>query len=359
MPIGYQAFAGTSTASRMAASVTALLISAAKQAGVPYDPARVRDALRATAWFVPGLEAYRQGAGLVRVPAAWERLRYTADGPVEEIRVRGPVRTALSGFLDPAHEGFGIHEQEGWSPGARGERTLHLTRTSGPPHPLTYALRWSGDTLSFSSPDSVTLALGETMAVPVAIRTDSAGMHSAIQSLHRPGVPGSVHQAMNAVVAARPFLAGSEFQVEVGSTIDRPGQRLEYLAIEPGTGSLRFDLETDAGVERALVTYSPTGSFGWPLHTRAHDHWLRTYAEPEPGSWELIVRDVWRDSWGPDTTQTGVVPPTPFTLRASIRDVALEVAGTAPLTVRATNRLAPFTGALAGGPLASTRRVAR
>jgi dipeptidyl aminopeptidase/acylaminoacyl peptidase len=359
MPIGYQAFAGTSTASPMAASAAALLISAAKQTGVAYDPARIRDALRSTAWFVPGLDAYRQGVGLIHVPAAWDRLRHTAGGPVEEIQVSGPVRTALSGFLDPAHEGFGIHEQVGWQPGARGERTLRLKRTSGPPQSLTYALTWSGDTLSFSSADSVTLPLGETVAVPVEIRTDAAGMHSAILSLHRPGVPGSVHQVMNVVAAARPFLAEAEFQVELGSTVDRPGQRLEYLAVEPGTASLRFDLHTDEGVERALVTYSPTGGFGWPLHTRVHDHWLRTYVDPEPGAWELIVRDMWRDSWGPDTTQAGVVPPTPFTLRASIREVGLQVVDTEPLTVRATNRLAPFTGALAGGPLASTRRVAR
>jgi dipeptidyl aminopeptidase/acylaminoacyl peptidase len=356
LPTGYQVFAGTSTASPMAASAAALLLSAAKQSGVTYDPGRIRDALRSTAWFVPGLEAYRQGAGLVRVPAAWERLQSTASGALEVIEVRGPMRTALSGLLDPAHEGFGIHEEEGWRPGMWGQRTLRMVRTSGPPEPLTYALHWSGDTLAFSSADSVTLPLHDTVAVPVEILAGAAGVQSAILTLHRAGVPGSVHQLMNVVVVSEPFSDASDFQLEIDSTIDRPGQRLVNLPIEPGTASLRFDLETE-GVERALGTYSPTGVFGWPLHTTANDHWLRAYSLPEPGAWELIVRDVWRDSYGPDTAQSGVVPPTPFRLRASIREVVLEVARQHPLTVRATNRLAPFTGGLGGGPLAGTRRV--
>src|SRR5919202_1218128 len=61
---------GTSMASPQAAGAAALLVSAAKQAGVQSQPAQLRQALTSTARFLPRYGAYEQGNGLINVGAA-------------------------------------------------------------------------------------------------------------------------------------------------------------------------------------------------------------------------------------------------------------------------------------------------
>lgn len=78
---GYNMSNGTSMSSPCVAGVAALLISAAQQEGLVHDPARVRAALMRGARWVAGENVFTQGAGLVQVPGAWEKLKAMQDEP--------------------------------------------------------------------------------------------------------------------------------------------------------------------------------------------------------------------------------------------------------------------------------------
>src|SRR5918994_814209 len=96
LPPGHTLMNGTSEASPQGAGVGALLVSAAKQAGVQHQPDQIRQALMSSARYLTegrGYQAAEQGAGLVNVNAAWELLK-TNLGPVT-ITSSVPVHTAL------------------------------------------------------------------------------------------------------------------------------------------------------------------------------------------------------------------------------------------------------------------------
>ena len=122
LPPGYAIAGGTSTATPVAAGAVALLISAAKQTGTPYDAARLRRALLTTARPLAHIAPFDQGNGLLQVAAAWEALRRLAHEPATAapvaIAVQAPVRTALSDWLVPAHTGPGLYELGGWRVGS-------------------------------------------------------------------------------------------------------------------------------------------------------------------------------------------------------------------------------------------------
>src|SRR5205085_4164664 len=115
LPPGYQIYGGTSTSTPFAAAAAALLISAARQTGVNYDPDRLRWAMMSTARFLPTIGAESQGTGLLQVEAAWEALRHARD-PINII-VRAPVNAVRSDYLDESDRAGGIFEREGWTAG--------------------------------------------------------------------------------------------------------------------------------------------------------------------------------------------------------------------------------------------------
>ncbi|HEX7228570.1 MAG TPA: S8 family serine peptidase, partial [Candidatus Binatia bacterium] len=136
LPPGYGVGSGTSTATPMAAAAAALLVSAAKQSGVPYDANRVRWAISTGARYLPDYGAYEQGTGLFQIGPAWEALK-VAKIPVE-IETRASVKTVLSQFLKEPNQGSGIYEREGWAIGQQGTRIITLTRTTGKTSPIIY-----------------------------------------------------------------------------------------------------------------------------------------------------------------------------------------------------------------------------
>ena len=89
---GTDLYNGTSMSSPSAAGTGALLISAAKQSGLHYTPARIRYALMNSAKFLESESPFAQGAGLIQVPAAWEHLKRYQNVP--ELDVYYGVRVA-------------------------------------------------------------------------------------------------------------------------------------------------------------------------------------------------------------------------------------------------------------------------
>ena len=296
LPPGHSVAGGTSTAGPSASAGVALLISAAKQSGIPYDAGRLRTAILSTARFVPSIPAYKQGNGLIQIAAAWAMLRQLDKkyDPVA-IRSRGPVKTELAQYLNPPFEGPGIFEREGWEPGQSGTRTVTFTRTSGKAGPVTFQLEWVGNNGAFQSAESVTLPLNKPVELPILIKTGEAGVYSAILNLKRPDYPGIAYQILNTVVAADSLDHAHNFSVEKKVMAERPGTPSYFYRVVPGTKALRVELAIPDKKPTLRVRVIPpdlSTRIKWDmLGSTKKGKMDRVILDPMPGVWEIILWD--------------------------------------------------------------------
>ncbi len=355
LPPGYDMFNGTSMAAPEATGGAALLISAAKQARVPYKPDQLRQALVSSARYLPGYAAHEQGNGLMQVGAAWEVLRQKPK--TVSIHSQAPVRTILSDYLATPGMGPGLYEREGWHPGDRGQRTLLFTRLTGPNRPVTYQLNWRGNDGTFSGlPASVRLELGMPVALPVTVNPVTGGAHSAILNLDDPATPGIDYQTLNTVVAALPLTTAGNFAASAGGQADRPDKATFFFDVPEGVPALKLDLTGVSGRVRMLAFHP----WGIPAGTALYQTGgvqNRVLANPAPGVWEVTV----------DTSRVSDVSPASFDLTASLLGVAivpavwrpdgLSVGSAATQEFVFTNRFGAFTGNATGSSLGSAFRT--
>ena len=162
LPPGYSLFNGTSMAAPQAVGVGALLVSAAKAAGVQKQPDQIRQAFMSSARFLDPsrFQAYEQGNGLIDVDAAWNLLKTNIK--TVDISSSVPVNTVLSGFLATPGVGPGIYDREGVTVGQSYTRMYTFTRNDGPGGAATYNLSWVGNdgTFSFRRRTSIALPQG-------------------------------------------------------------------------------------------------------------------------------------------------------------------------------------------------------
>jgi hypothetical protein len=383
LPPGYTLMNGTSMASPQGAGVGALLVSAAKQAGVQHQPDQIRQALMSSARYLTegrGYQAAEQGAGLVNVNAAWELLK-TNLGPVT-ITSSVPVHTALSGFLATAGRGVGIYDREGVTQDQPYSRTYTFTREDGPGGSANYNVSWLGNDGTFSSPTSISLGRGAATPFVVNINPSSPGMHSAILRLDDPTTTGIDYQTMNTVIVPYDLNAGNAYTADIDSTIARQGVKRYYVRIPAGAPAFKVDFSgpsTTAGTGQArFLRWTPwglgidsnavsncylppqgtpatacnTGSFA----PAGQDPASRTVTNPMPGVWEVTV-DARRTS---DNAEGA-----PFNLKMSIlgasvspnpdeiASVQLNVPTARSYTL--TNLFGAFTGRAVGTNLGSAR----
>lgn len=371
LPPGYNIAGGTSTATPTTAGAVALLISAAKQSGVKYDPYRLRQALMTSGRWISHLPANKQGNGVVNIAGAWEALKAmdTVRTPLA-ITSNAPVRHALSHLLATPNEGVGIYEREGWKVGDRGERTVTFTRTNGPRGNLEFAIKWTGNTGTFSSPSSVTLPLGKAVPVTVSIAPAEPGVHTAILALDYPGSPGVEYRTQATVVAAETMTASNSYKVERKIEIPRPGMTHLYYRVPEGVAALRVDVDSPKRRVSVAITrpdarnVSGLGAFG-----SASSVAKATYAihDPMPGVWEVRLQDVddTRNFDWQQAKKAEPVPPTAATVTVSALDASV-VASTLPamrtgsanaaVEIDLTNRLAAFPGAAISTAMGGVRR---
>ena len=363
LPPGYTIAGGISTATPTAAGAVALLISGAKQAGLDHDPHRIKWAVTRGARWVPHIGAYKQGNGVVNVAGAWEILReLDAGGRMVEITSRAPVKHPYSHLLPTPHEGVSIYERDGWAKGDRDQRTVTLTRTSGPDRPMTFEVSWAGnDHGTFSSPPTLTLPLNEPVGLPVTIAPETHGVHTAHLTLDHPDVTGYAHRALVTIIAPRELSASNDFTHEAEVEVPRPGMTSLFYRVLEGTTALVLDLEWEDREVGLSVSAPDTRQVRREPLSRENGA-VQVVDHPMPGIWEIRLSDV-ADTRTFDYEQSKKqepVPPTPATLTVSA--LSGEVAVTegdpegGPGDVWITNRMAAFTGGAATAPMGSGRR---
>ncbi|MBA2529659.1 MAG: S8 family serine peptidase [Euzebyales bacterium] len=367
LPPGYAMFNGTSMASPQAAGAAALLVSAAKQAGVQSQPAQLRQAINSSARYIDRLRAFDQGNGLMDVAGAWELLKTNVK--TVDITSAVKVNTVLSGFLKTPGVGQGIYDREGVTAGDSFTRRYAFTRTSGGSRAVTYRLAWVGDDGTFSSPSSVSLPLNKAVTLDVTVNPATAGAHAAILNLDDPATAGTDYQTMNVVVAAERFTAGNGYAVTKTGTVGRNQSESFFFAVPAGTPAFKVDFsgpDATAGTGQArFLRFHPFGlgfdsnsslaCYSPPVSGTCNPN-SRTAANPQAGVWEVTV----------DARRTSDVENAPFTLTASVLGAKVSpnpdviesaTAGTSVAReYTLTNLFGTFTGRAVGTPLGSARR---
>jgi len=367
LPAGYGMFNGTSMASPQAAGAAALLVSAAKQAGVQVQAAQLRQAMSSSARFLSEYGAFEQGNGLVRVGNAWDLLKTNAK--TVNITSRVAVNTVLSGFLATPGFGQGIYDREGVKAGDSYTRAYTFTRTSGGGGTRSYAVSWVGNDGTFGSAASIALPLNTPVTFDVAVHPTTSGVHSAILNLNDPSNPGVEGQTLNTVVAADQFTAGNNFTVTNTGTIDRNQSKSFFVAVPANTPALKVDMVAggDPGLGQVrflrfhpygvgLESNSTPNFYNPPVSGTVASALSRTTSNPQAGVWEIAV----------EARRTSDVLTAPFTITASILGATVspnpDVIASATVGVPVarsytlTNVFGAFTGRAVGTGLGSAKQ---
>jgi subtilisin family serine protease len=364
-PVGYALFNGTSMAAPQAAGATALLVSAAQQAGVQHQPAQLRQAINSSAHYLTGrYQAYEQGNGLINVGAAWDLL--TTNIKTVDIQSSVPVNTILSDFLATPGVGVGIYDREGVAAGDNYVRTYTFVRTSGPGGTKTYNLNWVDNDGTFSSAGSIALPKNKPVTLDVNINPTTSGAHSALLNLDDPSSAGIEYQTMNTVIAADQFTA-PDYSVTKTDSIG-PGQfKTYFFYVPPGTPAFKVDMTGGGAAGLGAIRFLRWHPWGLAIDSNSVSNCYnpniggcstgsalsRTTSNPQAGVWEVTV----------DARRNSDAVSAPFTLTASILGASVSpnpdiiASATAAIPIARsydiTNLFGDFTGRAVGTALGS------
>lgn len=309
----YGVSGGTSAAAPHAAGHIALLVSAARQAGVPHDTARLRAAIASSAKFLSDVQARAQGHGLIQVQDAWEALQRARDWNPPSFSIEAPLVDAELRPQGPERfTGRGLFELSGWRPGQSGRRTVTVTRTGGDAGRKRYRLRWKGDTDVFRSKwRNIVLPLGKAVELPLDIQVGASGSYSAIVDFVDPQkqlVAGSV--PMTVLVADPLPIDGNALQYHRESP--RPGNSEFFIEVPPGTSALTVQVKRGASRSYSIwyardptgrnLPFNPYGSEIFvseptALTSETQQHVFR---DPVPGVWQFRMQNQQphtREAW--------------------------------------------------------------
>jgi hypothetical protein len=373
LPPGYSMLQGTSMASPQAAGASALLLSAAKLQHIELTPAKLRTALTSTARHIPGVQAYREGAGLIDAVAAWESVEGAARGHVPTAHtytVKAPVDTAIDEFLKTPGFGTGLYDREGGlKAGQKKTYAVTITRTSGPAGFVRHSLRLAnneGGTYRIVGPDRIALPLNAPVTVRIEAQPQSGGVHSAILVVDDPGTSGVDQQILATVIVAKQ-LSGPAYTATESGSVQRNSSRSYFLTVPEGAKTLQVALDgLKEGSQTRFIAIHPYGvpvddsstTMCYPNYDNPNNACrpeLRSYPDPAPGVWEIEVESrrtspVLDNTYRLDTAVLGV------SFDPAVQTVPEAKAGTpAAVSWTVSNDFAAIEGSLAGGALGSAK----
>ncbi|KUL32059.1 S8 family serine peptidase [Streptomyces regalis] len=369
LPAGYGMLQGTSMASPQAAGASALLLSAAKQKGIALTPAKLRTALTSTADHIKGVQAYEEGAGLINIEDAWDSIRDGATAHEAEPNnyvVKAPVDTAIDQFLKTPGFGTGVYDREGGlKAGQKKTYDVTITRTSGADKAIRHELHFennAGDTFRIVGSDEISLGLNKPVTVQVAAKPYSAGIKSAILEVDDPRTEGIDKQVLNTVVVTAPL----KYTYSASGSVQRNSTKSYFVTVPEGAKSLEVAI---GGLkDKSQTRFIAIHPYGVPADTTStpncYNNYLggngckpdvRSYADPQPGVWEIEV----------ESRRTSPLLDNPFKLDVTVLGAAFDpetvtvpeakVGTPATASWKVTNSYAAIDGKLAGGPLGSSK----
>ncbi|MEU3250224.1 S8 family serine peptidase [Streptomyces sp. NPDC006997] len=364
LPPGYSMLQGTSMASPQATGASALLLSAAKRKGIELTPADLRTALTSTADHIRGVQAYEEGAGLIDIEDAWHAIRHGATA--HEYTVKAPVDTAIDEFLKTPGHGTGVYDREGGlKAGQKKTYDVTITRTTGADRAVRHELSLAnnaGGTFRIVGSDEVRLPLNQPVTVKVQAAPRSAGVKSAILEVDDPRTEGVDKQVLNTVVVSEPL----DFTYATSGSVQRNSTTSYFVTVPEGAKTLEVAI---GGLrDKSQTRFIAIHPYGVPVDTTStpycYNNYLdgngckpdvRSYADPQPGVWEIEV----------EARRTSPLLDNPYTLDVTVLGAVfdpatvtvpeVEVGTPATATWTVTNQAAPIDGRLAGGPLGSAK----
>ncbi|MGW5495262.1 S8 family serine peptidase [Streptomyces olivaceoviridis] len=364
LPAGYSMLQGTSMASPQATGASALLLSAAKQKGIDLTPAKLRTALTSTADHIKGVQAYEEGAGLIDIVDAWESIKDGATA--HEYTVKAPVDTAIDYALKTPGYGTGLYDREGGlKAGEKKTYDVTITRTSGPDKAVRHELRLAnnaGGTFRIVGDDDVRLPLNQPVTVKIQAAPKSEGVKSAILEVDDPRTEGTDQQILSTVVVAAPV----KYTYSASGSVQRNSTRSYFLTVPEGATSLEVAI---GGLkDKSQTRFIAIHPYGVPSDNTStpycYNNYLdgngckpdaRSYADPQPGVWEVEV----------ESRRTSPLLDNPYRLDVTVLGAAFDpetvtvpeakVGTPATASWKVTNTYAALDGKLVGGPLGSAK----
>ncbi|MBL1080661.1 S8 family serine peptidase [Streptomyces actinomycinicus] len=364
LPAGYSMLQGTSMASPQAAGASALLLSAAKQKGIDLPPATLRTALMSTADHIKGVQAYEEGAGLINVVDAWDAVKDGATA--HDYTVKAPVDTAIDYALKTPGFGTGLYDREGGlKAGQKKTYDVTITRTSGPDKAVRHELHFennAGHTFRIVGDDVVKLPLNQPVTVKVQAAPESAGLKSAILEVDDPKTEGIDKQVLSTVVVAAPV----DYTYSAAGSVQRNSTQSYFLTVPEGAKSLEVAI---GGLkDKSQTRFIAIHPYGVPSDNTStpycYNNYLdgngckpdvRSYADPQPGVWEVEV----------EARRTSPLLDNPYKLDVAVLGAAFDpetvtvpevkVGTPAAASWKVTNTFAALDGKLVGGPLGSAK----
>jgi hypothetical protein len=295
-----------SYAAPMAAGAAALLVSGAKQEGIPYDSDRIKHALIASAHHLKDWPIDRQGGGLIQVEAAWNELvKFAKSAPPKILSAAKITTTDVSSNRTPGY-GVSIFDWEGWHAGDNRERILFLYRTNGSPSALKYQIKWVGNDGTFDAADDVVLPLRKATEIRIRVHPKESGLHACILQLIDNDMHDVASQYGIYIVAAKPLNQDNGFTDTSTGVITRNRSSSVYLDIPQNCLLVELSLHLDSGAARfrpfrpewleTMVGLYPTAlaeRFWTDDPPYPNDTIISTMLlpNPTPGVWQFLLDD--------------------------------------------------------------------
>jgi hypothetical protein len=294
LPEGYWISGGTSAATPIATGATALLVSAAKQSGLPHDATTIKRALLMSAHYLSGAGSYQQGAGELQVGAAWDSLRKLASASEPlSIDVIAPVRTATSHLLATPDLGVGVFEREGWRAGDRAVRRVMLTRHNGTASAQRFTTRWRGNQDgTFAVAREIELPRGRPVGLDITIAPKKEGVYSATLELMADSQSTVAVTVPVTIVVPYELTPANAFVQEVPMVVPTFGRAAVFVRVPEGVDALTFEASYASKATYAWI-YNPAGDrigFGLDVN-QVSGKSIETIDSPMPGVWGLFGSD--------------------------------------------------------------------